>query len=100
MSGGLEHKFEVRILSTEERQKIPDSVKRGLREAGMADDKGKLKIKGVSSKMMRRMKQEYVECPVLGERTHFVKCFLCPNFQSRVKGEVLCMGRPLPDGNG
>lgn len=98
MSESLEHKFEVEILSTETRQKIPDSVKQGLREAGMADDRGKLKIKGVSPKMMRRMKQEYVECPVLGERTHFIKCFMCPNFQSRVRGMVLCMGGPLPDG--
>ena len=32
------------------------------------DDKGKLKLKGVSPKMLKRMKQEYVECPVFKRR--------------------------------
>jgi len=41
------------------------------------------------------MKQEYVECPVLKEDIQFVQCFICPNFQSRVMGEVLCKGDPL-----
>lgn len=98
MSEEVDYRFEVEIHTAEGRQKIPESVKKTLHDAGMADDRGKLRIKGVSPKMMRRMKQEYVECPVLEEQTHFVKCFLCPNFQSRVKGMVLCMGKPLPDG--
>jgi len=41
------------------------------------------------------MKQEYVECPVLKEDTHFIQCFMCANFQSRVMGEVLCKGDKL-----
>ena len=90
------YKFEVDILSAEERQKVPASVKETLREAGMADAKGKLSIKGVSPKMLRRMKQEYVHCPVLEEQAHFLKCFMCSNFQSRVMGKVLCRGHPLP----
>ena len=45
--------------------------------------------------MLKRMKQEYVECPVLNEHVHFVQCFVCTNFQSRVVGKVLCKGSPL-----
>ncbi len=95
MSDELEHKYEVEVRQTEKRQKIPEETKAELKTSGMMDDKGKLKLKGVSPKMLRRMKQEYVECPVLGEETHFVKCFVCPNFQSRVTGRVLCKGHSL-----
>ena len=93
--GELEHKFEVEIKSTEKIQKLPDSVKDELKASGMMDEKGKLKLKGVSPKMLKRMKQEFVECPVLKEDTHFIQCFVCPNFQSRVMGKVLCKGDPL-----
>jgi hypothetical protein len=91
----LEHKYEVEIKTTEERQKIPDKVKEELRESGMMDENGKLKLKGVSPKMLKKMKQEYVECPVFKENIHFVQCFVCPNFQSRVMGKVLCKGDKL-----
>ena len=82
----LEHKYEVEVKEREGRQKIPDSVKAILKEGGMMDEKGKLKLKGVSPKMLKRMKQEYVECPVFKEEIHFIQCFVCPNFQSRVMG--------------
>ncbi len=91
----LEHKYEVEILTEEKRQKIPEAVKEEMKKSGMMDAKGKLKIGGVSPKMLKRMKQEYVECPVLNERVHFVQCFVCTNFQSRVVGKVLCKGSPL-----
>lgn len=91
----LEHKYEVEINTTEEKQKIPDKVKEELRESGMMDEKGKLKLKGVSPKMLKKMKQEYVDCPVFKENIHFVQCFVCPNFQSRVMGKVLCKGDKL-----
>ena len=91
----LEHKYEVEIKKTEERQKIPDNVKEVLKESGMMDEKGKLKLKGVSPKMLKKMKTEYVECPVLKDNIHFVQCFVCPNFQSRVMGKVLCKGNSL-----
>ncbi|HXV51135.1 MAG TPA: hypothetical protein VD689_03310 [Nitrosopumilaceae archaeon] len=91
----LEHKYEVEIKTTEERQKIPDKVKDELKESGMMDEKGKLKLKGVSPKMLKKMKQEYVDCPVFKENIHFVQCFVCPNFQSRVMGKVLCKGDKL-----
>ena len=91
----LEHKYEVEVKAAEKSQKIPDAVKEELKAGGMMDDKGKLKIKGVSPKMLKRMKEEYVECPVLKENIHFVQCFVCPNYQSRVMGKVLCKGSPL-----
>ena len=91
----LEHKYEVDIKTTEKRQKIPDNVKEELKASGMMDEKGKLKLKGVSPKMLKRMKQEYVECPVLKGDIHFIQCFVCPNFQSRVMGKVLCKGDSL-----
>ena len=93
--GELEHKYEVDIEETEKRQRLPDKVKGELKESGMMDDKGKLKLKGVSPKMLKRMKQEYVNCPVFKEEIQFIQCFVCPNFQSRVTGKVLCKGDSL-----
>ena len=93
--GELEHKYEVEILATEEKQKIPQEIKDELKASGMMDEKGKLKLKGVSPKMLKKMKQEYVECPVLKKDIQFIQCFVCPNFQSRVMGKVLCKGDPL-----
>ena len=61
----------------------------------MMDEKGKLKLKGVSPKMLKRMKQEYVEWPVLKSEVNFIQCFVCSNFQSRVMGHVLCKGDKL-----
>ena len=93
--GELEHKYEVVIEITEAKQKLPDNVKAELKVSGMMDDKGKLKLKGVSPKMLKKMKQEFVNCPVLEEEIQLVPCFVCPNFQSRVMGKVLCKGDSL-----
>ncbi len=93
--GELEHKFEVEIKEREGRHKLSDEVKAEMKKSGMMDEKGKLKLKGVSPKMLKRMKQEFVECPVLKEDIQFIQCFVCPNFQSRVMGKVLCKGDPL-----
>ncbi len=95
MSGELDFKYEVEIKKTEERQMIPKEVKEELKASGMMDEKGKLKLKGVSPKMLKRMKQEFVDCPVLEQKVQFVPCFVCPNFQSRVTGKVLCKGDKL-----
>ena len=95
MSGELEFKYEVEIKNTEERQMIPKEVKAELKASGMMDEKGKLKLKGVSPKMLKRMKQEFVDCPVLEQKVQFIPCFVCPNFQSRVTGKVLCKGDKL-----
>ena len=95
MSGELEFKYEVEIKKTEERQMIPKEVKAELKASGMMDEKGKLKLKGVSPKMLKRMKHEFVDCPVLEQKVQFIPCFVCPNFQSRVTGKVLCKGDKL-----
>ena len=91
----LEHKYEVEVKAAEKTQRLPEDVKSELKASGMMDDKGKLKLKGVSPKMLKRMKQEYVECPVFEKEIQFVQCFVCPNFQSRVMGKVLCQGKKL-----
>jgi hypothetical protein len=91
----LERKYDVKIESTEEKVKFTAELKERLKDLGLMDDKGKLKLKGVSPKMLKRMKQEFVKCPVLKEDIQFVQCFVCPNFQSRVMGEVLCKGDPI-----
>ena len=91
----LEHKYEVDIQQTEKRQRLPNEIKDELKVSGMMDEKGKLKLKGVSPKMLKRMKQEFVDCPVLEGDIQFIQCFVCPNFQSRVTGKVLCKGDAL-----
>lgn len=91
----LDHKFEVDIMFREERQRLDGEIKKKLAESGLMDEKGKLKIKGVSPKMLKRMKQEYVMCPVMEKEVRFIQCFVCENFQSRVTGQVLCKGDPL-----
>jgi len=95
MSDELERKYEVEIKTAEDKQKISKELKAELQDSGMMDEKGKLKLKGVSPKMLKRMKQEYVDCPVLKGDIQFIQCFVCPNFQSRVMGKVFCKGDPL-----
>ena len=95
MSDELKFKYEVEIKSVEKRQILSKEVKEELKNSGMMDEKGKLKIKGVSPKMLKRMKQEFVDCPVLKKDVQFIPCFVCPNFQSRVTGKVLCKGDNL-----
>ena len=91
----LDYKYQIEIKHTEIKQKLPQEIKDELRASGMIDEKGKLKLKGISPKMLKRMKQEYVECPVLNDEIQFIQCFVCANFQSRVTGSVLCKGEPL-----
>ena len=93
--GELEHKFEVTILEREKTQRLNGEAKEELTANGLMDGHGKLKIKGISSKMLKRMKREYVACPVMEKDVQFIQCFACENFQSRVTGKVLCKGEPL-----
>ncbi|CDI05410.1 hypothetical protein [Candidatus Nitrosotenuis uzonensis] len=88
----LEHKYEVEVKLSEKQQRLPEDVKDELKASGMMDEKGKLKLKGVSPKMLKKMKTEFVDCPVLKSNIQFIQCFVCPNFQSRVMGKVLCKG--------
>ena len=91
----LPHKYEVTIKTATAPHKLSDTIKEELKSNGMMDDKGKLKLKGVSPKMLKRMKEEAVDCPVLKSEIGFVQCFVCSNFQSRITGKVLCKGDPL-----
>ena len=95
MSDELQFKYEVEIKSVEKKQTLTKEVQEELKESGMMDEKGKLKISGVSGKMLKRMKQEFVDCPVLKKEVQFVPCFVCPNFLRRVTGKVLCKGDNL-----
>ena len=95
MPDELQFKYEVEIKTADKRQMLTHEVKDELKASGMMDEKGKLKINGVSAKMLKRMKQEFVDCPVLKREVQFIPCFVCPNFQSRVTGKVLCKGDKL-----
>ena len=88
-------KFIVPIKGVEKSIKLDDKAKSELQAIGMMDDKGKLKLKGVSPKMLKRMKLEAVDCPVLSKEVGFVQCYVCSNFHSRISGKVYCKGEPL-----
>jgi len=95
MSESVDTKYEVPIKSVEKTLKISDRAKDELKSSGMMDDKGKLKLKGVSPKMLKRMKLESVDCPVFKQELGFVQCYVCSNFHSRISGVVYCKGDPL-----
>jgi hypothetical protein len=88
-------KYLVGIKQVEKPIKMTNEAKSELQSSGMMDDKGKLKIKGVSPKMIKRMKLESVDCPVLKQEVGFLQCYVCKNFHSRVSGQVYCKGDPL-----
>ena len=85
----------VPIKQVEKTVKITDQAKAELQSSGMMDEKGKLKMKGVSPKMLKRMKLEAVDCPVLNMEIGFLQCYVCKNFFSRPMGKVYCKGDPL-----
>ena len=95
MSESPDTKYEVPIKQVEKTLKISDRAKNELKSSGMMDDKGKLKLKGVSPKMLKRMKLESVDCPVFKQELGFVQCYVCSNFHSRISGVVYCKGDPL-----
>ncbi|OYT63050.1 MAG: hypothetical protein B6U69_00050 [Thermofilum sp. ex4484_15] len=69
----------VKVFQGDKPAKLP---KGSLRELG----------KIISRSLLRRMKNEYVRCPVRNEAIPFLLCFNCKNFIRRVKGEVHCRG--------
>jgi len=79
----MDTKFNVRIYMVEKAARIPSEVKESLKGV-------------VSGKILKRMKLEAVDCPVLSRQTPFLECFICPNHIRRFKGEVHCAGNPLP----
>ena len=85
------------INPVEKAPKLTDEAKKELQSVGMMDEKGKLKIKGVSPKMLKRMKQEQVDCPVLNKRSGSCSATSAGNFSSRVMGKVYCKGEPVSD---
>lgn len=91
----IETKFLVPVKEVEKQVKLSDDSKNELKSIGMMDDKGKLKLKGVSPRMLRRMKLEAVDCPVLRTEVGFIQCYVCKNFHSRISGQVYCRGEPL-----
>ena len=88
-------KYIVPIKGVEKSIKLDDKAKSELHAIGMMDDKGKLKLKGVSPKMLKRMKMEAVDCPVFKKELGFIQCYVCSNFNSRIMGKVYCKGEPL-----
>jgi len=95
MSESPDTKCEVPIKQVEKTLKVSDRAKAELKSSGMMDDKGKLKLKGVSPKMLKRMKLESIDCPVFKQELGFVECYVCSNFHSRISGVVYCKGDPL-----
>jgi len=76
-----DYRYEVPVRRVNEKVRIPkELVKR---------------VKGLSPRLISRMRREVVDCPVLGSRVPFLQCFLCPNFVRRVRGVVHCKGREL-----
>jgi hypothetical protein len=90
-----ETKYLVPVKQVEKSIKLTDESKNELKTIGMMDEKGKLKLKGVSPRMLRRMKLEAVDCPVLQSEVGFIQCYVCKNFHSRITGQVYCKGEPL-----
>jgi hypothetical protein len=69
-----------------------------VREVGRpvkVPDEAKERLKGLSPKLVSKMRREVVDCPVLGREVPFLQCYFCPNFVRRVKGVVHCRGLPL-----
>jgi hypothetical protein len=95
MSESSNTKYLVSVKQVEKSIKLTDEAKTELQSFGMMDEKGKLKLKGVSPKMLKRMKLEAVDCPVLNREVGFIQCYACKNFHSRITGQVYCKGEPL-----
>jgi len=94
-AGSTDTKFVVPIKGVEKSIKLDERAKSELQAVGMMDEKGKLKLKGVSPKMLKRMKLEAVDCPVFNKELGFIQCYVCSNFQSRISGKVYCKVEPL-----
>jgi hypothetical protein len=95
MSESPDIKYLVPIKQVEKSIKVTNEAKQELQSVGIMDEKGKLKLKGISPKMLKRMKMEAVDCPVLNNEVGFIQCYVCKNFHSRITGKVYCRGEPL-----
>ena len=79
----IDAKYLVPVKVSDKAMKLSEEVKSELKSIGMMDDKGKLKLKGVSPKMLKRMKMESVDCPVLEKEVSFIPCYVCNKIHSR-----------------
>ena len=95
MSEMSDTKYLVPVKTTEKVLRLSPEAKLELQKVGMMDEKGKLKLKGVSPKMLKRMKSEIVDCPVFLKEISFIQCYVCANFHSRITGQVYCKGDPI-----
>ena len=95
MSESSDVKYLVPVKQVEKTIKVSDEAKAELQSVGMMDEKGKLKLKGISPKMLKRMKLEAVDCPGTDKEIGFIQCYVCKNFHSRVTGQVYCKGEPF-----
>jgi hypothetical protein len=95
MSESPDIKYLVPIKQVEKSIKVTNEAKQELQSVGIMDEKAKLKLKGISPKMLKRMKMEAVDCPVLNNEVGFIQCYVCKNFHSRITGKVYCRGEPL-----
>ena len=76
-------KFEVKIYEAEKPKRVSKEVQ--------------AQIKGVAGgKMLKRMKREAVDCPLVKAEVPFLACFACGSFIRRFKGTVHCAGITPP----
>jgi len=76
-------KYEVKIYGTEKPNKVSKEVQ--------------AQIKGIAGgKMLKRMKHEAVDCPLVKAEVPFLACFACSSFIRRFKGTVHCAGIKPP----
>jgi hypothetical protein len=74
-----EPKYVIRILGSDKPFKIPKEIQKSLKGV-------------VSPKMIKKMKFEFIECPVKKSNVPFLECFVCQSHIRRIKGEVHCEG--------
>jgi len=82
MKEGKKEYLVVKVFVGDRPARLPKGSLEGLKTA-------------ISRSLLKRMKREYVRCPVKGEEVPFLLCFNCSNFIRRVKGEVHCRGKKL-----
>lgn len=72
--------FQVQVKTSEKSIKVDQEILENLK-------------KSLSSKMISRMKKEYVECPLANKNIPFLLCYNCESFIRRVQGVVDCEGK-------
>lgn len=93
----VDYKHEVDIMIVDANTRVSDDEREKLLKH-LLDQKDKPRL-GVVIEMnktiLKKMINEYVDCPVLERHILFAQCFICPNFRNRIGGKVLCKGEPI-----